>query len=110
MPGDQLGATSGNSFVSMADHWRTGNDQTPNQGGINQWLPGSGAPMLFTPRISMAAASFPAISGAGLDGDSDTPVSLLTADRQYGVGMYEYYMRVTSGSARNQGSVVNRFS
>ena len=77
---------------------------------MDQWLRGSGAPMLFTPRVSLAAASYPAISGSGFDGDSEAPLSLMPTDRQYGVGMYEHYMRVTSGSARNQGSVVNRFS
>ncbi len=108
--GDQLEGASGSPFVSLADHWRTGNDQNPTQGGMNQWLRGGGTPILFTPRVSLAAATFPAIAGYEGTSESDAPLSLLPTDRTYGVGMYEHYMRITSGSARNQGSVINRFS
>jgi hypothetical protein len=101
-------AMSGSPFVSLADQLRIGNDQNSSQGGANQWSRGSSAQILFTPRVSLAAATFPAISG--IENEEIGPASPQLADREHGVGIYELYMRITSGSARNQGSVINFYS
>lgn len=106
--GDQLEGMFGSPFVNLSDQWRTGNDPNANQGTPQQWLRGGGTPILVTPRVSLAAASFSATTG--MDADAEAPATVLsTTDRQRAVGTYEYNMRVTSGSQRDQGSVINRF-
>jgi hypothetical protein len=108
---DQVEGLSGSPFVSLSDQWRAANDaglgSGPGQGNANQFLRGSGSAIQFTPLVSLAAASYPANSSMQAD---SAPTALTLTDLQHGVTMYEYYMKVTSGSLRNQGSVVNRYS
>lgn len=108
--GDQIEGASGSPFVNLADQWRTGNDPglSTGQQNANQWLRGQGTPILFTPLVSMAAASYPA--GATFQEETTIQAPLLPTDLQRGAGMYEYNMRVTSGSTADKGKVVNRFS
>jgi hypothetical protein len=107
--GDQLEGMSGSPFISLSDQWRTGNDPNANQSAMQQWLRGGGTPILVTPRVSLAAASFSAMLGME-SSDSEAPsMGLSATDRQRAVGTYEYNMRITSGSQRDQGSVINRF-
>jgi len=99
----------GGPFAGLADAWRLGNNPNSNQGSLQQWLRGAAAPIVVTPRVSMAAASFPAITSVEAEADA-APKRLTPSDLQAAVGMYEYNMRITSGSQRDQGSHVNRFS
>src|SRR5271170_7266261 len=101
--GDQLEGMLGSPFVSLADQWRLGSDPNARQSAMQQWLRGTSAPIVVTPRMSLAAASFPAI--AGLEADTEAPAKLTQSDLEHAVGTYEYNMRVTSGSQRDQGSV-----
>ncbi len=109
--GDAIEGSSGSPFVNLADQWRTGNDpglSTGQQQNANQWLRGQGTPIMFTPLVSLAAATYPA--GATFQEENTFQPPLLPTDLQRGVGVYEYYMRVTSGSMSDQGKVVNHFS
>lgn len=109
--GDQIEGTSGSPFVSMGNQWSATAEfdlNNPQQQNANQWLRGSGAQIRFTPRISMAAAAYPA--GATFQEQGATQVNPMRADLEHGVGLYEYYMRITSGTTAKQGSVINRFS
>ena len=101
---------AGSPFVNLADQWRTGNDpsMTGQQQNADRWLRGGGTPIIITPRMSMAAASYPA--GASFQEETGLQVPLLPADRQRFVGIYEYNMRITSTSLVRQGSVINAFS
>jgi hypothetical protein len=108
---EQIEGSSGSPFVNLADQWRTGNDpglSTGQQQNANQWLRGQGTQIIFTPLVSMAAASYPA--GASFQEETTMQSPLLPTDLQRGAGMYEYNMRVTSGSTTDRGKVVNRFS
>jgi hypothetical protein len=101
----------GSPFINLADQWRTGNDpglSTGQQQNAYQWLRGGGTQILFTPLVSLAAATYPA--GATFQEESAFQSPLLPTDLQRGVGVYEYYMKVTSGSFADQGKVLNRFS
>ena len=106
--GEQLEGMAGSPFVGVADQWRASNEMDAGQGGANRWLRSGGTPILFTPRVSLAAASYPAIAAVDAEVENQGPAP--TADLQRGVGIYEHYMRVTSDTQRNIGSVVNRFS
>lgn len=113
---DQIESASGSPFVNLADQWRTGNDPgfatgqftTGQQQNADQWLRGKGTQILFTPLVSMAAASYPA--GATFQEEGSTQSPPMPTDLQRGVGAYEYYMKVTSGAVGDQGKVLNRFS
>ena len=106
--GDQLEGMLGSPFVGLADQWRLGGYFDMNQGTTQQWLRGAPAQIVVTPRVALAAASFPAISGVDAEADA-APKKLTQSDLQHAVGTYEYNMRMTSGSQRDQGSVINRF-
>jgi hypothetical protein len=107
---DQIESASGSPFINLAGEWRTGNDPglSTGQQNADQWLRGKGQQILFTPLVSMAAASYPA--GASFQEDSSFQSAMLPTDLQRGVGTYEYNMKVTSGSFADQGKVVNQFS
>ena len=108
--GDRLEAAFGSPFVGLSDQWRLNSEFSPSaQGNQQQSARGQAAPIVITPRVALAAASFPAITG--LETESDLgPKRLTPSDLQLAVGTYEYNMRITSGAQRDQGSVVNRFS
>jgi hypothetical protein len=115
---EQIEGASGSPFINLADQWRTGNDaglstglstsSQQQQQTANQWLRGQGTPILFTPLVSLAAASYPA--GATFQEENSFQSPLAPSELQRAVGVYEYCMRVTSGSTADQGKVVNRFS
>lgn len=109
--GDQIEGMSGSPFVSMGGQWNSAAEFDLNnqqQQNANQWLRGSNAQIRFTPRVSMAAAAYPA--GATFQEEGVVQANPMRSDLEHGVGLYEYYMRVTSGTTAKQGSVVNRFS
>jgi hypothetical protein len=109
--GDQIEGMSGSPFVAMGNQWSATAEFDLNnqqQQNANQWLRGSGTQIRFTPRVSMAAAAYPA--GATFQEEGVGQVNPMRSDLEHGVGLYEYYMRVTSGTTAKQGSVVNRFS
>ncbi len=108
--GDSIEGMSGSPFVNLADQWRTGNDPSMSgqQQNANQWLRGGGTPIIVTPRMSMAAASYPA--GASFQEETGIASPLLAADLQRAVGVYEINMRITSTSLTRLGSVINAFS
>jgi hypothetical protein len=110
LPGDSIEGMSGGTFVNLADQWRTGNDPSMlgQQQNANQWLKGGGTPIVITPRMSMAAASYPA--GASFQEETGIASPLMPADLQRGVGVYETNMRITSNTTTRQGSVINAFS
>jgi hypothetical protein len=99
----------GSAFVGLADQWRTGNDPSMSgeQQNANQWLKGGGTPIVITPRMSLAAATYPA--GASFQEDTGTAAPLLPADLQRGVGAYETNMRIISNATARLGSVINSF-
>src|SRR5579871_4883148 len=68
--GDRLDSAYGNPFVNLSDQFQTANDGNAGGQGFGQFMRGAGQPILFTPRVSLAAASYPAI--AGLE-DEGTP-------------------------------------
>jgi hypothetical protein len=115
---EQIEGASGSPFINLADQWRTGNDggmstgmstgSQQQQQTANQWLLGKGTPILFTPLVQLAAASYPA--GATFQEENTFQTPVLPTDLQRCVGVYEYCMRVTSGSVADQGKVINRFS
>ena len=108
--GDRIDGLSGSPFVSSySGQWRAADDSGLGQGGLNQWYRAPQSQIVFTPLVGLAAASYPAITSVQVEsGNGVSPLS--PTDLQHGVGVYEYYMRVTSGSTRGQGSVINRFS
>jgi hypothetical protein len=108
--GDAIEGMANSPFVNLADQWRTGNDPSMSgqQQNANQWLRGGGTPIIITPRMSLAAASYPA--GATFQEEGGFAPPLLPADLQRGVGVYEMNMRITSSSFTRQGSVINAFS
>jgi len=110
--GQQVEGMGGSPFVNLSGQWRAANEggmgAGPGQGNLNQWLRQGGTPILFTPLVALAAASYPAL--ADVQSEQGFAATLSQTDLQRGVGVYEYYMKVTSGSFANQGSVVNRFS
>ena len=70
--GDSIEGMGGSPFVNLADQWRTGNDpgMAGQQQNANQWLRGGGTPIIITPRMSLAAASYPA--GASFQEETGT--------------------------------------
>ena len=110
LAGDSIEGMAGSPFINLADQWRTGNDPTMSgqQQNANQWLRGGGTPIVVTPRMSLAAASYPA--GATFQEETGIATALLPTDLLRGVGVYESNMRITSNTTTRQGSVVNSFS
>jgi hypothetical protein len=107
--GDSIEGMGGSPFVNLTDQWRTGNDPSMSgqQQNANQWLKGGGTPIVVTPRMSLAAASYPA--GASLQEETGVVSAPLPADLQRGVGAYEANMRIISNATARLGSVINSF-
>jgi len=106
--GDQVEGLSGSPFVSLSGQWRAADNGGLGQGNVQQWLRQPGSQIIFTPLVGLAAASYPATASVQVESGFQNNQS--ASDLQRGVGVYEHYMKVTSGSLRSQGSVVNRFS
>ncbi len=82
---------SGSPFVAMGNQWSATAEfdlNSQQQQNANQWLRGSGTQIRFTPRVSMAAAAYPA--GATFQEEGVTQVSPMRSDLEHGVGLYEY--------------------
>lgn len=109
--GDQIEGAGGSPFVSAGSQWSTTAEfdlSNQQQQNANQWLNGSGKQIRFTPRITMAAAAYPA--GATFQEDGAAQNGPMRSDLEHAVGTYEYNMRLTSGTLTKQGSVINHFS
>jgi len=107
---DRVDGAIGMGSVGINDSWRKAyDDGEMGQGGSNQYPPRSnGSRSPFTPLVGRSAAAFSA-NESNPDGNRPTTPAFL-AEMQRGVGIYEFNMKVTSGSLRSQGSVVNRYS
>ena len=107
--GDRVEGMLGSPFVNFSGQWRAADDGGFGQSNVGQWLLRQpAAQIIFTPLVGLAAATYPATASVQIE--NGTPSKPSPTDLQHGVGVYEHYMRVTSGSTRGQGSVINRFS
>jgi hypothetical protein len=103
---DRIEGISAPASVGFSGYWRTNPDGSQNSfDGYGQGRDPS-KPQ-FTPFVASRAAAFPASENFS---DSSSSVPLFSSDLLRAVSIYEFNMRLFSGSYALQGSIINRYS
>lgn len=105
---DRVDGLAGGPFLGINGQWGAAKEGYSGDGGGDRSPSRQGRQSLSTPLVFSAAAAYPAKEATIGEGRSGP--SLFLTDLQRGIGIYEYNMKVTAGSLRTQGTVINHYS